>query len=43
MTNELIDPRFAAFLGVSALLIVTPCPDVALVTCNALGGRRAAG
>ena len=40
---ELIDPRFAAFVGVSAFLIVTPGPDMALVTRNALaGGRRAA-
>ena len=40
---DLIDPRFAAFLGVSAFLIVTPGPDMALVTRNALvGGGRAA-
>jgi threonine/homoserine/homoserine lactone efflux protein len=40
---DLIDPRFAAFVGVSAFLIVTPGPDMALVTRNALtGGRRAA-
>lgn len=38
-----IDPRFAAFVGVSAFLIVTPGPDMALVTRNALtGGSRAA-
>lgn len=40
---DLIDPRFAAFVGVSAFLIVTPGPDMALVTRNALtGGSRAA-
>jgi threonine/homoserine/homoserine lactone efflux protein len=41
---DLIDPRFVGFVGVSAFLIVTPGPDMALVTRNALaGGRRAAG
>jgi threonine/homoserine/homoserine lactone efflux protein len=40
---DLIDPRFAAFVGVSAFLIVTPGPDMALITRNALaGGGRAA-
>lgn len=41
---DLIDPRFAAFVGVSAFLIVSPGPDMALVTRNALaeGGRAAA-
>ena len=38
-----IDARFATYLVVSALLIVAPGPDMALVMRNALSsGRRAA-
>src|SRR4051812_17415253 len=40
---DLIDARFATYLAVSALLIVTPGPDMALVTRNALrSGKHAA-
>jgi threonine/homoserine/homoserine lactone efflux protein len=38
-----VDPRFLAYVAVMAVLIVTPGPDTALVTRNALrSGRRAA-
>jgi threonine/homoserine/homoserine lactone efflux protein len=41
--TDWIDPRFAAFLGVSVLFVVTPGPDTALTIRNALmGGFRAA-
>lgn len=40
---DVIDARFAAYVGVMTVLIVTPGPDMALVTRNALSaGRRAA-
>jgi threonine/homoserine/homoserine lactone efflux protein len=39
----MIDGRFLAFVGVAALLIVIPGPDMALVAASAVaGGRRAA-
>ncbi len=39
----MVDSRFLAFVGVAALLIVIPGPDMALVAASAVaGGRRAA-
>jgi threonine/homoserine/homoserine lactone efflux protein len=35
-----VDSQFIAFLGISILGIVTPGPDMALITKNALSGRR---
>ena len=40
---HVFDPRFATYIAVAVLLIVTPGPDMALVTRNTLlAGRRAA-
>jgi len=38
-----VDGSFLAFLGVSALVIVTPGPDTALAIRSTLLGGRAAG
>jgi len=38
-----VDASFLVFLGISALVIVTPGPDTALTIRNSLVGRRTAG
>jgi threonine/homoserine/homoserine lactone efflux protein len=38
-----MDPSLAAFLGIAALVIVTPGPDTALTIRNTLGGGRRGG
>ena len=39
----MVHTKLIAFLGISALLVVTPGPDMAMVTKNALKlGRRGA-
>ncbi len=38
-----MDAPFLAFLGIAALVIVTPGPDTALTIRNTLGGGRAGG
>jgi threonine/homoserine/homoserine lactone efflux protein len=38
-----MDPRLLAFLGIAALVIVTPGPDTVLTVRNTLGGGRRGG
>jgi threonine/homoserine/homoserine lactone efflux protein len=38
-----VDPRLVAFLGIAALVIVTPGPDTLLTVRNTLGGGRTGG
>jgi threonine/homoserine/homoserine lactone efflux protein len=38
-----VDPRLVAFLGIAALVIVTPGPDTLLTVRNTLGGGRRGG
>jgi threonine/homoserine/homoserine lactone efflux protein len=38
-----VDPRLVAFLGIAALVIVTPGPDTVLTVRNTLGGGRNGG
>lgn len=38
-----VDASFLVFLGISALVIVTPGPDTALTIRNSLVGGRTAG
>jgi threonine/homoserine/homoserine lactone efflux protein len=38
-----VDPRLVAFLGIAALVIVTPGPDTVLTVRNTLGGGRKGG
>jgi threonine/homoserine/homoserine lactone efflux protein len=43
LTLGRVDAPLLAFLGIAALVIVTPGPDTALTIRNTLGGGRAAG
>lgn len=41
--TPLVDPSLVTFLGIAALVIVTPGPDTALTIRNTLGGGRPGG
>ncbi|HVG64774.1 MAG TPA: LysE family transporter, partial [Actinomycetota bacterium] len=43
MVSNLANPKMAAFLGVSAVVICVPGPDTALTVRNALAGGRRCG